>query len=134
VTRPVGEPASAPPAAHRIVRLGAFGAAVLCQVWLGRRLLFLRSAGGPRRWLRLKRDGSAYHWNGPYRVRVMVRDRRCFLSGAHGRALSCGRLHDESGDRDSAADGRDNDGKKGQPMLNGSRSSVIAWELGQPEL
>jgi hypothetical protein len=64
----------------------------------------------------------------------MVRDRRCFLSGAHGRALSCGRLHDESGDRDSAADGRDNDGKKGQPMLNGSRSSVIAWELGQPEL
>jgi hypothetical protein len=48
----------------------------------------------------------------------MFRDGRFIRlrSGAHGRAPSCGRLHDESGDRDSAADGRDNDSKKGQPL------------------
>jgi hypothetical protein len=60
-----------------------------------------------RRW----RDGPAYDWNGPHRVQSMVRDGRFIRlrRGARGRALSCGRLHDESGDRDSAADDRDND-------------------------
>jgi hypothetical protein len=118
VSGPVGEPTSASLAAHRIARLGAFDAASLCRVRIRRRL-FLRSvAGGLRRWLRLKRDGPAYNWNGPHRVQSMVHDGRLIRlrSGAHGRALSCGRLHDKSGGRDSAADGRDNYGKKEQPL------------------
>ena len=117
VSGPVGEPASAPLAAHRIARLGAFDAASLCHVRPRLRLFLRRDAGGLRRGLRLKRDGPAYDWNGPHRVLSMVRDGRLIRpgSGPHGSALSCGRLHDKSGDRNSAADGRDDHGKKGQP-------------------
>jgi len=63
--------------------------------------------------LRLKRDGPADDWNGAHRMQSMVGDERFIRlrSGARWRALSCGRLRDESGDRDSAANGRDNDGK-----------------------
>jgi hypothetical protein len=120
VSGPVCEPPSAPLAAHRIARRGAFGAASLCRIGLGRQLLFLRrDAGGRRRWLRLERDGPADDGNGPDRMQLMVRGGKFihFRSAAHRRALCCGRLlHDKTGDRNSAADGRDNDGKKGQPL------------------
>jgi hypothetical protein len=118
VSGPVGEPASASLAAHRIARLSAFDAASLCHVRLRRWLFLPRDAGGLRRGLRLKRDGPAYDWNDPHRVQSMVGDGRLIRlrSGAHGSALSCGRLHDKSGDRDTAADGRNTDGKKGQPL------------------
>jgi hypothetical protein len=37
-------------------------------------------------------------------------------SGAHGGVLFCGRRNYKGGDRYSAADGRNNDGKKSQPL------------------
>ena len=63
-------------------------------------------------------SGMVLPRNGPHLVQSMVRDGRLIRlrNGAHGSALSCGRLHDKSGDRDSAADGRDNHGKKGHPL------------------
>jgi|SRR6476661_6074171 len=114
MSRTVGEPVTAPLATHRIARLGAFGAAALGR-WVRfrwRQLLFLHDVGRLRR-LRLKRDGPADDWNGAHRMQSMVGDERFIRlrSGARWRALSCGRLRDESGDRDSAANGRDNDGK-----------------------
>jgi hypothetical protein len=136
VSGPVGEPAAASLAAHRIARLGAFGAASLCRVRLRRRLLSLlrRGAGGRRRWLRrlrLKRDGPADDWNGSHRVLWMVRDGRFvrLRRDVHGCASSCGRLHDESGDRDSATERREKSRKKGQP-LDGQWLSLQRHRLG----
>jgi hypothetical protein len=132
---PVGEPASAPLAAHRIARLGALDAASLCHVRLRRRLFLPRDAGGLRRGLRLKRDGPAYDWNGPHPVQPMVRDGRLIRlrSGAHGRALSCRRLHDKAVTATPQQMAATTTAKRGSRwMLNGSRSSVIAWEADRP--
>jgi len=135
VSRPVCEPASAAFAADRIARVGAFGA-----IWFRRRvrlrernrLLFLRhDAGRLRRWLCLKRNAPADHRKGPQPARSMVRDGRCIrLRSDADRRASCGRLHDPSSERYSGADGRDNDGKKGQPLDSTQWLSLQRHRLG----
>jgi hypothetical protein len=115
MSRALGEPVTAPLAAYGIACLSAFGAASLCRVGLRRRWrrLFLR-IGLDRLRRRLIRRGGPAEDDGPVPMRSMVHDGRFIYlhSGAHGRAPSCGRLHNNSGHRDSAAYGCDNDAKK----------------------